>query len=61
MIIRLVLSEVNTPVENAEIITAHSNAGHQRWSHRILANLLRGASRTAGRIDSRSFSHYSSR
>jgi hypothetical protein len=52
---------VNTPVENAEITTAHSNAGHQRPSHRILTSLPRGASRTAGRMGFCNLSHYSSR
>lgn len=43
MIMRLVLSDVNTPVENAEITKAHNSAGHQRRSHRILADLYQSA------------------
>jgi hypothetical protein len=34
---RLVLSEVNAPVENPEMATAQISAGHQYRSHFILA------------------------
>ncbi len=33
MMMRLVFSEVKTPVEKPEITTAHSRAGHHRASH----------------------------
>jgi hypothetical protein len=33
---RLVFSEVNTPVENAEITTAQASAGHHIFSQRSL-------------------------
>jgi len=38
--IRLVLSEVNTPVENVDMTIAHKSAGHQRRSHRMLQHQL---------------------
>ena len=36
MMIRLVCSEVNTPVENPEITTAHTSAGHHVFSQLTL-------------------------
>ncbi len=37
MMMRLVFSDVNAPVEKPEIAIAHTMAGHQRLSQGILA------------------------
>ena len=64
MMMRLVCSDVNAPVENREIAMAHTTAGHQRWSHRWNGATLVGPLRVdtaAIRFVMRAPRHYSSR
>ena len=56
---RLVLLEVNAPVENVEITAAHASAGHHFFSQFILTDARERE--FARRAKRRAAPHYSSR